>query len=429
MRAMRNDTILAVDVGGSALRAAVVRRDGTFAASSAVALEIHEPRAGWAEVDPEAWWRAFLRASGRVLRGRPRVAAVCVCAMTRTQVFLDRNGRTLGRAMLFRDRRAGFDASSRLAWIERHQPARFARIAHVQEPKDWLAFRLSGAIATGEAARPWQQAGVARSPSGLAGVPIFAGGIDTWASAIGAGAVEPGQAYDVAGTTEAVGLVTARAVEANGLRSFAWTETAHQVGGPTQAGADCARWCHDAFRVRGTLATAIARTGAALRGDAPVFLPYLAGERAPVWSAEVRGAFHGVDRAHGADDFLWSVMEGVAHAVRDILEIAQDAAGVRAHELRACGGGAQSDAWCALKADVIGLPVVRSRSAETGLVGAAMAAAVGMGWYPDLASAAARMARPGRRFAPRARFAQAYARRAATYAAVKRQALELAGRA
>ncbi len=422
---MRNEHILAVDVGGSALRVGLVNADGTIAASSAVALRIEEPRAGWAELDPEAWWQAFLRASGRVLRGAPKVAAVCVCALTRTQVLLDRNGGALGRAMLFRDRRAGFDAPARLAWIERHQPARFAKIAHVVEPKDYLNFRLTGVIADASASPPWQQVGSVRALARIAGVPVFGGAMDTWASAVGAGAVEPGQAYDVAGTTEAVGLVTARPVDARGLRALPWTETAHQIGGPTQAGADCARWCHDTFRVRGSLADAIARTGSALREDAPVFLPYLAGERAPVWSSGVRGAFHRVDRAHAPDDFLWSVMEGVAHAVRDILTIAQSAANVRAHELRACGGGAKADAWCALKADVLGLPVIRSRAAETGLVGAAMAAAVGLALYPDLRSAALRMAKPGRRFAPRARYAKSYERRAGLYAAVKRHALEL----
>jgi xylulokinase len=421
---MRRDPILAVDVGGSALRVGLVRADGTIAASSAVALRIEEPRAGWAELDPQAWWQAFLRASGRALRDTPRIAAICVCAMTRTQVLLDRNGRAVGRAILFRDRRAGFEATARLAWIERHQPARAARIAHVLEPKDYLAYRLTGIMAEGDLA-PSQQVGTVGSLAKLAGVPVFAGAMDTWASAIGAGAVEPGQAYDVAGTTEAVGLVTAQPVQARGLRAFRWTEATHQVGGPTQAGADCARWCHDVFRVRGSLADAVARVGPALRADAPLFLPYLAGERAPVWSSGVRGAVHCVDRAHTPDDFLWSVMDGVAHAVRDIVEIAESAAGMRARELRACGGGAQSDAWCALKADVLGLPVIRSRAAETGLVGAAMAAAVGLGWYPDLARAAARMARPGRRFLPRARFAEGHARRAAQYAAAKRYALEL----
>ena len=422
---MRRAHILAVDIGGSALRVGLVRADGTVTASCAVALRIDEPRAGWAELDPNAWWRAFVRASGRVLRDAPAVAAVCVCALTRTQVMLDRHGNALGPAMLFRDRRAGFDAPSRLAWIERHQPARFAAIARVLEPRQWLAYRLTGEIAKSETALPWHDVGAVRSLRALDGVPVFAGAMDTWASAIGAGAVEPGQAYDVAGTTEAVGLVTSTPVAAPGLRSLPWTETTHQVGGPTQAGADCARWCHATFRVRGTLSDAIARTGAALREHAPVFLPYLAGERAPVWSSDVRGAFHRVERGQGPDDFLWSVLEGVGHAVRDILGVAQSAAGVTAHELRACGGGAQSDAWCSLKADVLGIPVIRSRAAETGLVGAAMAAAVGLGWHGTLRSAASRMARPGRRFAPHARTAAAYARRAAIYDAVKRYALDL----
>ena len=218
---------------------------------------------------------------------------------------------------------------------------------------------------------------------------------------------------------------TAQPVAAAGLKAMAWTESAHQVGGPTQAGADCAAWCRETFRVKGTLPEAIERAGAALREHAPLFLPYLAGERAPVWSSGVRGAFHRVDRAHTPDDFLWSTMEGVAHAVRDILALAQSAADLRAHELRACGGGARSDAWCALKADVLGIPVIRTQVAETGLVGAAMAAAVGLGLHRDLRQAAARMVRRERRFAPRARFAAAYAARAAQYDAIKRLALAL----
>jgi xylulokinase len=221
--------------------------------------------------------------------------------------------------------------------------------------------------------------------------------------------------------------VTAQPSSAPGLRTFPWTATAHQVGGPTQAGADCARWCHDVFRVRGSLPEAIARGGSDLRPDAPLFLPYLAGERAPVWSGEVRGAFHRDDREHTPDDFLWSVMECVAHAERDIVAIAEEPSATRARELRACGGGAQSDAWCSLKADVLGVPVIRSRAAETGLVGAAMAAAVGLGRYRDLEEAASHMAKPGRRFRPRRRFADRYALRAAEYAALQQFALVLSG--
>src|SRR4029450_8434474 len=124
--------------------------------------------------------------------------------------------------------------------------------------------------------------------------------------------------------------------------------------GPTQAGADCAVWCPRTFRIRRTLAAAVERAGGLLPTDTrPVFLPYLAGERAPIWRADVRGAFEGVAREHGGDDFLWSVLEGVAMAMRDILTRAIHATATPAREIRVAGGGAQSNAWCQLKADVM----------------------------------------------------------------------------
>src|SRR5256885_595086 len=107
---------------------------------------------------------------------------------------------------------------------------------------------------------------------------------------------------------------------AAGLVSLLGGETVHQIGGPTQAGADSARWCHENFRLRGGLASAIERAGALPPVvDRPLFLPYLAGERAPFWREDLRAAFHRVSRSHGPDDFLFAVLEGVAHVVGDIL--------------------------------------------------------------------------------------------------------------
>lgn len=473
---------LAVDVGAGSLRAGLVPVGGRTIATTAIPLSIGEPRPGWAEVDPERWWLALRAAAARVLGALPRsgrVIGVCVCGLTRTQVLLDRGGRTLGQAILFRDRRAvalaqelareapahdpadaitAFDPLARLAWIAKAQPARFARIAAVVEPKDFLNYRLTGVIAgdtvthsrqraTSLRSRrssialddcirllqpdlraPWQQVGIVRSDAAplarLAGVPVFAGSMDTWASAVGSGAVRPGQAYDVAGTSEAVGLLTRRRHRIPGLVTLAWTDHAHQVGGPTQAGADCARWCHSTWRVRGRLEQAIERVGAAPpRAEQPVFLPYLAGERAPVWRSDLRGAFDGVGRDSGPDDFLWSVLEGVAMAVRDILDHAIRGSGERAVELRVSGGGARSDAWCRMKADVLGMAVVRSADIETGVVGAAIAAAVGVGAYDNVSDAAASMVAVGRRFEPRRARSAVFEQRAERYRRIKQAAL------
>jgi xylulokinase len=432
--------ILAVDVGAGSLRAGLVDTRGRVRSAAAVPLAIGEPRPGFAEIDPEAWWRALLGATSRVLRVLPkpgRIAGVCICGLTRTQVLLDRKRRPLGPAIAFRDTRAAaiarempgvsaFDAKARLAWVAKHQPARYARIDTVVEPREFLAGRLTGEFVTGLA--PWQAVGVVKEGA-LAGVPVFAGAMDTWACAVGAGAVLPGQAYDVAGTSEAVGLLTAHPASVPGLVSLQWTEDAHQVGGPTQAGADCAVWCHAAFRVRDRLAEAVARAGGGpFRAHAPVFLPYLAGERAPVWNSDVRGAFHGIGRSTTADDFLWSVLEGVAMAVRDVLEVAQAGSDVTARALHVAGGGARSDAWCRMKADVTNLTVIRSAEAETGLVGAAMAAAVGLGLATGLGDAAAKMVTRLRRFQPRQARVGAHEARFAQYRLIKQAALALAER-
>ena len=109
MRGDGNEFILAVDVGAGSLRAGLVRADGRVAAAAAIPLAIASRDAGWAEFDPERWWHAFLAASTRVLRALPAgrdACGVCVCGLTRTQVLLDRRGRALGPAILFRDRRA-----------------------------------------------------------------------------------------------------------------------------------------------------------------------------------------------------------------------------------------------------------------------------------------------------------------------------------
>ena len=140
-----------------------------------------------------------------------------------------------------------------------------------------------------------------------------------------------GQGYDIAGTSEVAGLITPARADVSGLVSLLWGEKVWQIGGPTQAGADSVSWCHRTLRVRGTLAAAVERAGMMSPTETrPLFLPYLAGERTPLWRADVRGAFEGLAREHHADDLLWAVLEGVAMAMRDILARAVKGSGGRA---------------------------------------------------------------------------------------------------
>jgi xylulokinase len=477
----RTEVVLAVDLGAGSLRAGAVDAKGRVLAMAAVRLQDREPKPGWSEIDAELWWRALRRCVGRVLdtlAPAAEVQGLCLSGLTRAQVLLDSDLTPLRRALLFRDRRAegdfarvaahfparnpadaitAFHPLARLAWMARAEPALFRRLAYVLEPKDFFNARLTGAIAADsvtysrlDAVRmpsrapgwlqrclalldtprmaPWAPVGhviTREAPfDRLRGLPVFAGAMDTWTAATGSGAVRPGQAYDVAGTTEAVGLLSGKPRSVRGLVSVAWGDGLYQVGGPTQIGADAIAWCHRIFRVRGTLATAVERVARrAPDEDLPLLLPYLAGERVPVWRADIRGAFHRVARGHDADAFLWATLEGGAHAVRDILSIASTGSGETLREVRISGGGARSDAWCQLKADVAGVPFVRTVHAETGLVGAAMAASLGLGWHASLAAAARHMCPVDRVFEPRRKFAALYARRAALYRHAKAAAL------
>jgi xylulokinase len=477
----RTEVVLAVDLGAGSLRAGAVDAKGRVLAMAAVRLQDREPRPGWSEIDAERWWQALRRCAVRVLDALPRGAEVrglCLSGLTRAQVLLDRDLVPLRPALMFRDRRAEGDVArvaahvparnpadaitafhplARLAWLARAEPALFRRLAYVLEPKDFFNARLTGAIAADSVTysrfdalkmssgapgwlqhcrtfldlprkAPWVAVGCVIAKEApferLQGLPVFTGAMDTWTAVTGSGAVRAGQAYDVAGTTEAVGLLSRRRRTVRGLVSIRWGDGLHQAGGPTQIGADAIAWCHRTFRVRGSLAAAVERVARRKPDeDLPLLLPYLAGERVPVWRADIRGAFHRVARGHDADDFLWATLEGSAHAVRDILSIALTGSGQTMREVRVSGGVARSNAWCQLKADVAGVPFVRTAHAETGLVGAAMAAAVGLGWYPSLDAAARRMCPVDRVFEPRKAFADLYARRELLYRHAKAAAL------
>jgi xylulokinase len=122
-----------------------------------------------------------------------------------------------------------------------------------------------------------------------------------------------------------------------------------------------------------------------------IFLPYLNGERAPLWDSNARGAFIGLIFGHDRRHCTRAVYESIGYAIRHILEISENAAGRKAHELVICGGGSRSTFWNQIKADILQRPVRPTAVSETGCLGAAILASVGMGFYPDLKEACNKM--------------------------------------
>lgn len=441
--------VLAFDFGGTNTRGALVAADGSFAAMRVLPVS----RGTAPEADPADWWRDLCALADALAAEAPAefaaVQAVAISAFTRTQVFVDVAGAPVHPALLWTDTRAenvldemraripafhdeaarlnAFHPAARVYWLQRHAPDSFARLHRVLEPKDWLNFKLAGVFAgdrvstarlaadglLGALGLPPELVPTLLAPTDpvgpvlpglpgalakLAGRPVVAMANDTWAAVVGLGAMRDGLAYSISGTTEVFGLVTGKSARAEGLLDVVWGEDLHQLGGPGQNGADTLAWC---LALLGREPGAVEEHLAAPRAAEPIlFLPYLQGERVPFWDARLRGAFLGLGRAHGAADLVRAVMEGVAFLNRIVLERAEAGTGTRAREIRFGGGGAASAAWCRIKADILGRPVVTGDCEEPGLLGAAIAASVAIGRFPGLADAQAALARPARRHEP-----------------------------
>jgi xylulokinase len=453
-------SILAVDLGGTSFRAALIDRQGGLA-SPIVALPAPAESRTTGEIDPAAWWDRLREAVEELAPAD--VEALAITGVTRTQVFLDQDGAPLRPAMTWRDARASeiaaeiadrwsehpeagavnaFHPLARLAWLQRHEPDTLQALATVAEPKDYLNFRLTGARATDPissarllaAAAPGEKAlspldalglpggvvppvlepaafvgsvtpGLPGALGRLAGRPVVSVAHDTWACVVGLGALRDGFAYNISGTTEVLGLISSVPAHAEGLLSLPWGEGLHQLGGPSQSGADALAWALDLLSGPPAGAAPLAarlddllRAG---RQEQPLlFLPYLQGERTPHWDPALRGAFVGLHRRHGPADCAHAVLEGVACLNRAVLERAEAAIGRAAQEIRFGGGGARSRLWAQVKADVCERPVVVTDAAEPGLLGAAITAWVALGAVPSLAAGQESLARVAERFEP-----------------------------
>jgi xylulokinase len=238
----------------------------------------------------------------------------------------------------------------------------------------------------------------------LAGVPVFCSSSDTWVAVAGLGALRPGYAYNISGTTEVLGAVGLEPVEAEGLLSVDWRGL-WQIGGPSQNGADTVSWLLSLLAREGmepgSTSQRIDALLAGRRHPQPLlFLPYLQGERVPYWNPALRGAILGLGRQHGATDLAYAVLEGVAFLNRIVLERAEAALGAPVGEIRFGGGAAANPVWSQIKADICGRPVVVGASKEPGLLGAAIVAWTGLGRFASLAQAQETLVRPARRFTP-----------------------------
>jgi xylulokinase len=433
--------LIGLDVGTTAVKALAVGDDGAILARCEVSYPLSTPRPGWAEQDPEDWWRATEQALAQL--GVDEPAGIGLSGQMHGLVALDSADRVIRPAILWNDGRTaaecaeieekvgldnliartgnraltGFTAP-KLLWLRRHEPDNYARIARIMLPKDYVRLRLCGEHATDVAdasgtllldvaRRRWSDAvlealeldaawlpRLLESPevSGTTpdGVPVAAGPGDQAAGALGVGVDRPGPLSIALGTSGVVFAALPAFAADKRARVHAFCHAVpggwHAMGVMLSA-AGSLTWLRRVAGEGVEFGDLVREAAAWEPGvEGLTFLPYLAGERTPHADPDARGAFAGLSLRHDRGALVRAVLEGVAFGLRDSFDLLREL-GMEPERGRVSGGGARSELWLKIVASVLGIPLERPVAEEGAAYGAALLGGVAGGVWADTGEA------------------------------------------
>ena len=452
--------ILAVDVGTTSLKAGVFGPEGLPLSRAEVPVHLSDREDPLHhEADPNNWLGALGLAAAQLEVSRLRdLEAVVISGNGPTLVPVGAGGQPLGFAMTWMDRRGVEEATlvgeatgryvdptfylPKAYWIYRHRRSLYERARWFMTCPEFVAFYLSGTAVTvlpGEGfkpymwteevvrrlgmepakfppfVRPGERIGRVRRKSeevlGIpAGVPVYAGGPDFIMTLLGTASVIPGRACDRAGTSEGINLCSSRPLEDPRLLCLPHpVEGLHNISGIVSTSGKALEWFKNSSGRRGldyeSLFEEVCEVPAGARGL--LFLPYLAGERSPLWDPYARGCFVGLTMNHGRKEMTRAVVEAVGFAIRDVIEVMGENA-LAVEELRVTGGQARSPVWNQVKADITGKRILVPESLDSELLGDACVGLYAMGRHHSLAEAAERVVRIRKTYTPTPRLAAMY---------------------
>ncbi len=466
---------IGIDLGTSAMKGILTDARGTIVRQATATYDVIYPQNGWTEQNPSDWIVALNNVLAELLcvgkncnkcdindclSAKSDTLSIVKCVkglsfggQMHGLVALDKYGEVIRPCILWNDGRtekqtaylnevvgkqtlseltgniafAGFTAP-KLLWLRENEPDNFAKIDKIMLPKDYLAYYLSGVVATdySDASgtllldvknKCWSQkvanvCGISlqnlpelhesydvvgtikhdiAARFGMSYVKVVIGAGDNAAAAIGTGTVNDGDCNVSLGTSGTIFVCQNKfSVDRNNaLHSFAHANGKWHLMGCILSAASCRKWWLEDILETCDYATDEQQISNVDSGNV-IFLPYLSGERSPHNDVNAKGAFVGLTATTTRAQISRAVLEGVAFAIRDCYEVAK-ANGLQITRTNLCGGGARSATWQQIFADVLGIPVHILATEQGPSYGAAILAMVGCSVYRDVAEATEQM--------------------------------------
>ncbi|MBQ8304716.1 MAG: xylulokinase [Blautia sp.] len=397
-------------------------------------------------IDGQSWSAIAIDKEGRVLTNTP------IWMDTRAASICRRLNREIGEDRIFAVSGNSLQPSyttAKVLWYKENMPEVYAKIDKILQSNSFIGYKLTGAI-TQDLSQGYgwhcfsmregtwdpemcEKLGIpmeflppivpcdeiigtvtkeAAEKSGLAvGTPVAAGGLDAACGTLGAGVIHPGETQEQGGQAGGMSICLSEyKADPRLILGYHVVPGTWLLQGGTTGGGGVMRWFEQEFasyerEISGRVGKSSLEQLNVIAEQVPAgcegltFLPYMAGERSPIWNPDAKGVFYGLDFSKTKGHMVRACMEGVAYSLRHNLEAAKEA-GAEAEVLRAMGGSANSLLWTQIKSDVTGRPIVVPSSDTATTLGAALLAGVGVGFYKDYEEAVACTVREMRRHEP-----------------------------
>ncbi len=444
--------ILVYDIGTTTVKGALFDTGGKLLSVADVPVRLTQSENPlYHECDPNSWLFAIALINPQLdVNKKSDIEAVVISGNGPTLVPVGKDGRPVDFAITWMDRRAveeakivsqavGFNidpsfALPKVYWMYKNKPDKYRDTVHFLHCPEFVNFFLTGEAKTilpaegfkryiwseevlerlglegnkfPDFIRPGEIIGNVRSEAtdvlGIpTGIPVIAGGPDFVMSLLGTATVAPGRVCDRAGTSEGVNLCSTERVSDSRLLSLPHIiEGYYNISGIISTSGKAVEWFKNitgkASLDYETLFEDLCQVEPG--ADKLIFLPYLAGERSPIWDPNARGVFVGLSLKHGRKEMMRAVVESVGFAIRDVLSIMEEN-GFTIEDMRVTGGQAKSPLWNQIKADITGKSIIVPECTDAELNGNLSVAFMALGYSESLSEAAERAFRVEKVFQP-----------------------------